>query len=47
MKESAETVHKWAFYWGIGFIVLHFAGIAIGEMTDKKGITSRMINGSE
>lgn len=47
MKETAEEVHKLAIYWAPAFILLHFTGIAIGELTNKKGITSSMINGQE
>jgi cytochrome b561 len=45
LKGTMETIHKWAFYWFPIFIVLHFAGIALGEMTTKKGVTSKMIGG--
>ena len=41
----SETVHKYAVYWTPIFILLHFAGIAISENTNKKGITSKMIGG--
>ncbi|MGS0747020.1 cytochrome b/b6 domain-containing protein [Halpernia sp. GG3] len=41
----SETVHKFAVYWTPIFILLHFAGIAIAENTNKKGITSKMIGG--
>lgn len=46
-KEPMETVHKWAIYWFPIYILLHFAGILIGELTDKKGITSKMIGGDQ
>lgn len=44
-KEPMETVHKWAIYWFPIFILLHFGGIIIAELTDKKGIVSKMIGG--
>ncbi len=44
-KEPMEAVHKWAIYWFPIFILLHFSGILIGELTDKKGIASKMIGG--
>ena len=44
-KEPMETIHKWAIYWFPIFILLHFTGILIGELTNKKGIVSRMIRG--
>jgi cytochrome b561 len=40
-----ETVHKWGLYWFPIFIVLHFVGIFIAEVTNKKGIASKMIGG--
>ena len=44
-KEPMEAVHKWAIYWFPIFILLHFSGILLGELTDKKGIASKMIGG--
>lgn len=43
--DQIEMVHKWGLYWFPIFIVLHLAGIAIAENTNKKGITSNMIGG--
>lgn len=45
VTDLAETVHKFAVYWTPVFILLHFAGIAIAENTNRKGITSKMIGG--
>lgn len=44
-KESIETVHKWGIYWFPIFILLHLVGILIAELSNKKGITSKMIGG--
>ena len=43
--EKAEEIHKWAIYWMPTFIILHFAGITLAELTNKKGIVSKMIGG--
>ena len=43
--EKAEEIHKLAIYWMPAFIVIHFAGIAIAELTNKKGVVSHMIGG--
>jgi Ni,Fe-hydrogenase I cytochrome b subunit len=43
--EKAEEIHKLAIYWMPAFIIIHFAGIAIAEHTNKKGIVSKMIGG--
>ena len=45
LVDLAETVHKFAVYWTPVFIFLHFAGVAISENIDRKGITSKMIGG--
>ena len=45
MRETAETVHKYAVYWLPAFVALHFAGIVIAEHTGRKGTASEMIGG--
>jgi len=45
-KQAMESVHILGIYYLIGFMLLHFAGIFIAEMTHEKGIISRIINGS-
>ena len=45
--ERAEEVHKFAVYWLPSFVLLHFMGIILGELTDKKGIVSKMIGGEQ
>lgn len=44
-KESVETIHKLGLYWFPIFILLHLGGIILTEMTNKKGIVSKMIGG--
>lgn len=44
-KGTIESLHKLGIYFFPIFIVLHFAGIIIAEVSDKKGITSKMIGG--
>lgn len=46
-KEPLEMIHKWAIYWFPIFIVIHILGIVIAELTDKKGIVSKMISGNQ
>lgn len=43
--DNIEAIHKLGIYWFPVFIVLHLVGIAIAEMSDKKGIASKMIGG--
>lgn len=45
-RQNIEVVHKWGIYWFPIFILLHFGGIVIGELTNKKGIVSKMIGGN-
>ncbi len=45
LSDLAETTHKLAIYWMPVFVLLHFAGVAISENTNRKGITSKMIGG--
>lgn len=45
LKDTMETIHKWAIYWFPIFIILHFGGIWFAEKYEKKGITSKMIGG--
>ena len=45
LSNLAETTHKLAVYWMPIFVILHFAGVAISENTNRKGITSKMIGG--
>lgn len=44
-KEPMEAIHKLAIYWFPIFIGLHLIGIVIAELTNKKGIVSKMIGG--
>lgn len=46
LKDSFEMIHKWAIYWFPIFVILHFSGIIIAELTDKKGVVSKMIGGN-
>lgn len=44
-SDQISAIHKWAVYWFPIFILLHFGGIVIGELTNKRGIVSKMIGG--
>lgn len=45
MLERAEEIHKFAVYWMPVFVLVHFIGITVAELTNKKGIASKMIGG--
>jgi len=42
-----RDIHEFTMYLIIGFIVIHIAGVIIGERKKHKGIVSDMINGGE
>ena len=44
-KDSLESVHVQSLYYVILFIVLHMIGIVVAEVSDEKGIVSKMIHG--
>ncbi|MFD2907128.1 cytochrome b/b6 domain-containing protein [Flavobacterium ardleyense] len=45
-KGSMESIHEYGTYYLVAFIALHVGGILIAELTNQKGIISRIINGS-
>lgn len=46
-KKSMEEIHVLGIYYLVGFIVLHWGGVFIAEITNQKGIVSRIISGSK
>ncbi len=44
-KDSMESLHKTGIYWFPIFFVIHLLGIVLGEIGNKSGIVSQMING--
>ncbi|MEO9257635.1 MAG: cytochrome b/b6 domain-containing protein [Crocinitomicaceae bacterium] len=47
IHENVEKIHANALYIILAFITLHFFGVLIAELTNQKGIVSRMINGGD
>lgn len=45
IHKTMEDIHAWALYIMLIFIILHFGGILLSELGNKKGIVSDMING--
>ncbi|MCD6544750.1 MAG: cytochrome b/b6 domain-containing protein [Flavobacteriaceae bacterium] len=45
LNDFSEEVHKLTLYYVIPFLILHFTGILISELTTKEGIVSKMIGG--
>lgn len=46
-KELVKGIHALSIYYLIPFVVIHIAGVIMGEFTDQKGIISRIVNGTE
>lgn len=40
-----ETIHKASIYYFIGFLIIHFVGVMLAELSSDNGIISRMIHG--
>jgi len=47
IHKNVEKIHANALYIILAFITLHFFGVLIAELTNQKGIVSRMINGGD
>lgn len=45
LEEIMETIHKLSIYYLLSFIVLHFGGILLAEISGKEGVVSKMIGG--
>lgn len=45
IKHSMETVHVLSIYYLLAYIVIHFTGILWAEMTNQKGVISKMFSG--
>ena len=46
-KEPMEEIHVLSIYYLVGFILLHFGGVLIAELTSDKGLVSRIISGTK
>ncbi len=46
-KKPMEDIHVLGIYYLVVFIVVHVVGIIIAEITDQKGIVSRIIGGGD
>lgn len=45
LKKPMESIHELGIYYLIAFIVIHLAGVLMAELTDQKGIISRIVSG--
>ena len=46
-RHTFELIHKLSLYWLLAFIVIHFGGFLLEELSTEKGIVSKMISGNE
>ena len=46
-KKPMEEIHELSLYYLLGFMILHFGGVLIAELTSDKGLVSRIISGSK
>lgn len=46
-KKPIEEIHELSLYYLLGFMILHFSGILIAELTSDKGLVSRIISGNK
>ncbi|CAM3999160.1 cytochrome b/b6 domain-containing protein [Flavobacterium weaverense] len=47
LKDSMEQIHVLSIYYLLSFIILHLGGVFIAELTNQKGLISRMVSGSK
>lgn len=45
LHEQVESLHKLGLFWFPFFVILHFGGIILAEVADKKVVVSKMIGG--
>jgi cytochrome b561 len=46
LKNQMEDIHILSIYYLVAFLVIHFGGVLIAELTSQQGIISRMVSGS-
>jgi len=47
LKEPMEEIHELSIYYLLGFILIHFGGVLLAELSSNKGIISKIISGSD
>lgn len=46
LRKPLEGIHALAIYYLIAFLIIHMAGVLWAELTDQRGIISRVISGA-
>ena len=47
VEHTMEEIHVMSIYYVIAFLILHWGGVLIAELTDQKGLISRVISGTK
>jgi cytochrome b len=47
IKHDVEELHEMSIYYLVAFLVLHLGGVLLAELTNQKGIVSRIISGAK
>jgi cytochrome b561 len=44
-RQVMKTIHVQALYFALAFIIVHFVGLVFAELTNERGVVSKMIHG--
>lgn len=47
LKDTMEEIHVLSIYYLLAFIFIHFGGVFLAELTNQKGIISKIISGTK
>ena len=47
IKHDVEELHELSIYYLVAFLILHLGGVLLAELTNQKGIVSRIISGKQ
>lgn len=47
LEHTMEEIHELSIYYLTAFLILHWGGVLLAELTDQKGIVSRIISGGK
>jgi cytochrome b561 len=47
LEHTMEEIHELSIYYLIAFLILHWGGVLLAELTNQKGIVSRIISGGK
>ena len=47
LKSTMEEIHVLSIYYLLAFIIIHFGGVLLAELTHQPGIISKMVSGTK